>query len=154
MRIASAPILFVFLAMGVAAPASAIFKCDAGGKVSYSDVPCDGGKVLEIKAGPSSDTDTGTRQAAKEKGKLQALERERHRREAVEERDLRKASRESAARHKKCAAHARRQKLANADVAASTGLANEKARRKARKITEDYEAACGQWYERELSLVR
>ena len=152
-RTAAGKLLLLFM-LGAATPAWSIFKCEADGKVSYTDTPCDGGKFIEAATTAPADATHAIRQATQEKRQLKVLERERHKREAAEERDLKKASRESAARHRKCAAHARRQKLANQDVARSTGIANEKARRKAQRITEDYEAACGRWYERELSLAR
>jgi hypothetical protein len=146
--------LCALLGMVAAAPASAIFKCDVGGKVSYSDTACDGGKVIDIGSGRSGDAISAERQATQEKDKLKTLERERHRREAADERDLRKASRESAKRNKKCDTHIRRQKQANENIAKSTGAANEKAKLKAQRVTEAYEAECGRWYERELSLAR
>jgi hypothetical protein len=154
MRLAAARIFFVCLALGIAAPASAVFKCDSGGKVSYSDLPCEGGKVLDVNTTPATDADAAARQTAQEKSKLKSLERERHKREAVEAREQQKASKERAARHKKCAAYARRQKWAHEDAARATGLANERAKRKEQRITEEYEAECGRWYEREMSVAR
>ncbi|HYC43490.1 MAG TPA: hypothetical protein VEB70_10950 [Noviherbaspirillum sp.] len=146
--------LFFFLMLGLASPAWAIFKCESGGKVVYADTPCEGGKVLEVRTPLIDDTVEANRHAAQDKHQLKTLERERHKREAAEHRELKKASRESAARHKKCAAHARRQKQARNEVSRTTGIANEKARRKAQQVTEAYEAECGRWYEREMSVAR
>ena len=154
MRPTAAKLLCLALGLLAVFPASAIFKCDAGGKVSYSDTPCDGGKTLDLKTAPVSGDGEDSRQAAREKAALKSLERERHKREAAEQRGLRKAGRESAARHRKCATHARRLRIANQEVSRTAGLANEKAKRKAQQITEEYEADCGRWYERELSLAR
>jgi hypothetical protein len=152
-RLAAGKLLLLMM-LGLAAPAWAVFKCEAGGRIAYTDTPCEGGKELEVGTAAPADTTSATRQAAQEKRQLKTLERERHKREAADERALKKASSESAARHKKCAAHALRQKHANEDVARTTGIANEKARRKARRITEAYEAECGRWYEREMSVAR
>lgn len=152
MRSLAPPALFLWMALGVTAPASAVYKCESAGKVSYNDLPCDGGKALDLNTAPAADSAGAAH--VQEKRKLKALERERHRREAAEERDLKKASKESAARHRKCETYARRQKWANEDVAKSTGIANEKAKRKAQRITEEYEAKCGRWYERELGFAR
>lgn len=154
MKLVRTHLLCALLGMMAAGPASAIFKCEMGGKVSYSDTACDGGKVIDFGTPSPGEAISASRQSAEDKDKLKTLERERHRREAVEERELRKASRESATRHKKCASHARRQKLANENVAKSTGATNEKAKLKARRVTEAYEAECGRWYERELGLAR
>lgn len=146
--------LLFLLMLGMAAPSWAIFKCETGGKVSYTDMPCDGGKVIETRTAATVDSAAASRQSTDEKRLLKSLERERHKREAAEERDLKKASRQSAARHKKCDAHIQRQRLAKQEVSRTTGIANEKARRKAQLVTEKYEADCGRWYERELSLAR
>jgi hypothetical protein len=146
--------LVIVLMLGLASPAWAIFKCESAGNVMYSDTPCEGGKVLDVKIPLPADTVEATSHAAREKQQLKTLERERHKREAAEQRELKKASRERAARHKKCAAHARRQKQARSEVSRTTGIANEKARRKAQQVTEAYEAECGRWYEREMSVAR
>lgn len=147
--------LGLLLMLGLASPTWAVFKCDSGGKIEYTDTPCEGGgKVLDVNTSPPADAASASRQAAQEKRHLNSLERERHKREAADDRALKKASRERAARHKKCSTHARRQKQANEDVARTTGMANERARRKAQRITEAYEAECGRWYEREMSVAR
>ena len=144
----------LFLMLGLASPAWAIFKCDSGGKIEYTDTPCDSGKILEVDTSAPADAASANRQAAQEKHHLKSLERERHKREAADDRALKKASRESATRHKKCTAHANRQRQASQDVSRTTGIANERARRKAQRITEAYEAECGRWYEREMSVAR
>lgn len=151
---AAAGKLVILMMLCLASPAWAIFKCDSGGRTIYTDTPCDGGKELKVDATVPDDAAAASRQAAQEKRQLKTLERERYKREAADERALKKASREGAARHKKCAAHALRQKHAREDVARTTGLANEKAKRKAQRITEAYEAECGRWYEREMSVAR
>lgn len=146
--------LALFLMLGLASPAWAIFKCESDGKVVYTDTPCENGKMFEVRIPIPADAMEANRQATQEKQHVKTLERERHKREAADGRELKKASRESAARHKKCAAHARRQKQANNEVSRTTGLSNEKARRKAQQVTEAYEAECGRWYEREMSVAR
>ena len=146
--------LLLVLLLYTSAPAWAIFKCESGGQVTYTDLPCDDGKALDVDVTASADAADASRQAAQERKRLKTLERERHKREAAEQRELKKASAKSAARHRKCAAHARRQRLANEDVARTSGIANEKARRKAQRVTEAYEAECGRWYEREMSVAR
>ncbi|RZI43021.1 DUF4124 domain-containing protein [Herbaspirillum sp. HC18] len=138
----------------VSAPALAAYKCESGGRVSYTDVPCDGGKVIELNAVSPDNSHTAERQTALERNKLSKLERERHRHEAAEERELRKASHESAARRKKCTTLQRRQKRSNEDVARTAGRANEKAKLKAQRVAEEYETQCGNSYERELGFAR
>ncbi|WP_141103989.1 hypothetical protein [Noviherbaspirillum denitrificans] len=146
--------LFLALGLALSLPASAVFKCRTGDTVTYRDTPCDGGELLDLKTAPVSGDGEGERQAARDKKMLNNLERERHKHEAAEQRELKRASRESAVRHKKCAAHARRQRLAKEDAARAVGIANEKARRKVERITAEYEAECGRWYERELGFAK
>jgi len=153
MSLATARLLLLAIGLAAALPAAAVFKCEQGGKVSYSDLPCGDGKILDLNTVPAADGG-GPRQAAREKTLLKALEQDRHKRESAEARELNKASRASAARHKKCAAHQKRQQRANQEMSRTTGLANEKARRRFAQVTEDYENECGRWYERELGLAR
>ncbi|HEY0843968.1 MAG TPA: DUF4124 domain-containing protein [Noviherbaspirillum sp.] len=142
------------LAFGISAPALAIYKCESEGRTTYSDIPCPGGKSLEVPITAASDSDAAGRAAAREKKALASLEKERHRREAVEARELKTANRAAAARRKKCDNLARRQKRADDAVRTSVGKANERAKLNARRVAEDYEAACGRWPERELGLAR
>lgn len=135
-------------------PAFAVYKCESGGKVTYADAPCLEGKSTAFSTTSAGDPDVAQHRASAEKSSLKRLEKERHRREAAEERGRERATRAGAAKQKQCAGLARRQKRAFENVAATTGKANEKAKLKARHITEDYEAACGRWPERELALGR
>lgn len=138
---------------GFATPAFAVYKCEADGKVTYSDEPCPGGKQLDLNITSVTNSSNGDSRLKQEKATLQKLEKERHRREAVEQRERQSANRANATRQKKCDGLARRQKRAAEDVSKSVGKANEKAKLKARRITEDYEAECGRWPNRELSVA-
>lgn len=150
----AASVLLLLLGLTVTLPALAIYKCESDGKVTYGDAPCDGGKALEIAAPTPSDTDAAVRQAMRERKALSQLEKERHKREAVEDRERKSANRADAAKRKKCDTLARRQERANEVVRTSVGKANERAKLKARHVAEDYEAACGKWPERALGLAR
>lgn len=150
-RAAAGKLLFLMMLV-LTSPAWAVYKCTADGRIAYTDTPCEGGKVIDTPA--PVDSKSANQAAALEKRQLKTLESARHKREAADARALKKASTASAARHKKCAAHALRQKHASEDVSRTTGIANEKARRKARRITEAYEADCGRWYEHEMSMAR
>ena len=149
---ASVPALLFGLALCFSAPALAVYKCESDGKVTYGDVPCPDGKVLDITTPATSDA--SGRQLAQEKKALAQMEKERHKREAVEERERKSANRADAAKRKQCGALARRQARADALVRTSVGKANERAKLEARQVAEDYEAACGKWPERQLGLAR
>lgn len=142
------------LSLAVSAPALAIYKCESEGKTSYSDSPCPDGKILEVNTTPLGDPGEAGRHAVQEKSQLTRLEKERHKREAIEAREQKSAARAGAARQKKCATLALRQKRAHEAVRSSVGKANARARLKVQHITEEYEAECGRWPERELSLAR
>lgn len=152
MRIASA---WMFsLALVFSSPALAVYKCEFEGKVTYGDAPCPGGKLIETAVPTVSNVEEAGRSATRERKALTGLEKERHKREAAEQRELKTANRAAASRHKKCDNFARRQQRADAAVRTSVGKANERARLNARRIAEDYEAACGKWPARELGLAR
>lgn len=138
----------------LANPAFAVYKCESAGEVTYADAPCLDGKSTVISTTSAGAPNEAQHRATTEKNSLKRLEKERHRREAAEERGRERAARAGAAKQKQCAGLARRQKRAFENVAATTGKANEKAKLKARHISEDYEAACGRWPERELAVGR
>lgn len=149
---AAVPALIAALALCFSTPALAVYKCESAGKVTYSDLPCPDGKLLDI-AVPAA-PEASDRQLAQEKKALAQLEKERHKREALEDRERKAANRADAAKRKKCGALARRQSHADELVRTSVGKANERAKLKARQVAENYEAACGRWPERELGLAR
>lgn len=142
-RTAALKILLTGLLLSGSASSFAIYKCDAGGKTTYSDTECPGGKTLDVNiAVPAGATDAA-RQAREEKYALDRLERARNKREAKEERERQRAAKTAAAQQKKCSALARKQKWAEEDAATVTGRSAETARRKARRKAEEYEAECG-----------
>jgi hypothetical protein len=53
----------IILLLFSSAPAMAIYKCEAGGKITYSDERCPGGKVVDLS--PQGPADTSTAQIAK-----------------------------------------------------------------------------------------
>ena len=65
-RTAAGKLLLLFM-LGAATPAWSIFKCEADGKVSYTDTPCDGGKFIEAATTAPADATHAIRQATQEK---------------------------------------------------------------------------------------
>jgi type IV secretory pathway VirB10-like protein len=137
-------IMLLCLLAFFAAPALAIYKCDSQGKVSYGDEPCPGGQALNIGGTPPANADTAVaeKRTAQEKTRVKRLENERHKREAQDEKELQRAAHAAAAKQKKCALLARRQKWANEDAAAATGKSSAKARLKARRVAEQFDTDC------------
>jgi hypothetical protein len=129
------------------APALAIYKCEAGGKITYSDAPCLGAKVKELAEATGNsvspaDATHAKQQLVREKSEAARLEKARRQREAVDEKERRQAAKSAATRKRNCAVLAQRKKWSDEDAAAASGRSAEKARLKARRMTEKYEAAC------------
>ncbi|RJF98879.1 DUF4124 domain-containing protein [Noviherbaspirillum saxi] len=124
-------------------PALAVYRCEADGKVSYSDIACPSARQLDIKASSAGPTPTDKKRLAEEKKFVERAEKARHKEEAAEEKARQRAARQRLAQDKKCDALARRQRWASEDVSAATQKSAEKARRKASRVNEQYEAECG-----------
>lgn len=131
------------LSISFSAPVLAIYKCESNGKVIYSDAPCAGGKALDISNVSPTDAAAAKRQLAQEQSKLRKIEGERLKREAIEEKERQRIARDNEAKQRRCTGLAQRKKWADEDAAAATGKASEKARRKANRATEQFEATCG-----------
>jgi hypothetical protein len=121
--------------------AEAAYRCENDGKISYSDAPCAGGKLIEGPGASPADP-TSTRRLAEQKRELHRLEAQRHKQEASEEKEQRQAARASAARHKKCGSLERRKRWAQEDAASASGKSADKTKRRARRVSEQYEAEC------------
>lgn len=134
-------LLLAGLFLALSAPAFAIYKCEADGKFSYSDTLCPNGKTLDL-AVSVSDAASARQQASQEKRALQHLENDRHKREARDEKEQQRAAHAYANRQKKCAALARKRKWADEDLASAKLKSIEKAKRKSRRLTEQYDAQC------------
>jgi hypothetical protein len=139
--------LLLILLLASSAPALAIYKCESNGKVTYSDSSCPGGKIMELPDTASerispADAAKAKQQTAREKADAAHLAKERHQREASEQRQQQQAFKAAAARKKNCTTLAQRKKWAEEDAAGASAKSTEKARRNARRIAEKYEAQC------------
>ncbi len=137
------PFLFASL-LCCSVPALAIYKCEAGGKMTYSDSPCAGGKVLDIDGAPAADAQRAAEQAARDKKTLKRLEDQQRKQTAKDKQALQRSAKAEANRQKKCTSLERRQRWAAEDAAHATGKSAERAKQKARRAVEAYEDACKQ----------
>lgn len=136
-------LLTLLLAAGQAG-AQTIYKCSAGGTISYGDAPCADGASVQLPAlalpGPDRSAELATLKA-----RADQLERARHQREAVDARAQRRADRAASAHRNKCAQLALRRTWA-AEDATATGRANgraaDQATRKARRAAEQLRLTC------------
>ncbi len=138
-------LLLISLLLSLCPPALAIYKCENGGKIAYSDTPCPDGTLIKAASGAPSADDSrqGQKQLAQQKAEAQRLEKERHQREAIEEKQQQQNARTLAARQKKCAASALRVQWAQDDARQAAGKAAPKATQKARRAAEKHELECG-----------
>jgi len=101
------------------AGAQTIYKCTVDGKPTYSDTPCQAGTsaVIDVPRPPQVDTslDTSLELARREKLSAQ-MEKERHKREAQDEREQERSARAANAQSKKCDAARLKQKEAEQAV--------------------------------------
>lgn len=120
--------------------ASAIHRCEIGGKPTYTDLPCDGRTLpppSQAPAAPASDD-----QLRRERSELNRLQKLREQRERQDQqiRDL--AARGAAAREKKCRSLAQQVKWREEDLRESTLDKAEKVRVRLRRAQEKFEAEC------------
>lgn len=140
-------LLISLLLLACPLPALAIYKCETGRTVSYSDTPCRSGKSSMIDpghAGGGFEPVAEDPRLEQQKAELQRLQNARHRREAQEEKAAQKLLKARAARQKKCAKLTLQQKWLEEDAALAVGKATEKARLKARRKAEAVHLECGQ----------
>jgi hypothetical protein len=138
-------IVLLSLLVLICTPALAVYKCESGGTITYSDEPCRGGKVLELDNPASGKTPASSaeHQAALDKREARRLEKERHQREAIESKEQQRVAYVNATRQKRCASLALQKKWSEEDAAAATGRSVDRAMRKAQRSAEKYEAECG-----------
>jgi len=129
------------LLLALAAPALAVYKCEANGRTSYRDTPCAGGSMLHIDSAPPPDV-TDQRQLREEKAEAARLEKARHKREALQSKKREQARKALAARRRKCATLALHRKWAEEDAQSARLKTAATADRKARRAEEAYQAAC------------
>lgn len=139
-------LLLLTLLYAVSVPAAAIYKCQTGTKITYSDTECVNENGTVIKT-----TDTFSQQGAgdsrkrlaTDKAELNRLRSERKREEAMDDRSHEKYIRAAATKRKQCAALEQRRQWAKEDAANAPKKSITTAQRKARRAAETYTLACG-----------
>lgn len=140
------PALLLVLALACmnALAASAVHRCESGGKLSYSDQPCPGATAMIIDDTPPADrnaraSDASQQRQAAELARLQQL-REMRERQDQRIRDL--AARGAAAREKKCQALAMQRKWREEDLRDASLKQEANARKRLRRTEERYRDEC------------
>lgn len=131
--------------MAASGSSHAVYRCNADGKISYNDQPCDGGRKLDIADAPpdaASNAQRIEKELAAGKKQLKQLEAERQKSEAAAAKERQRAARQQAAFDRRCERLERRQRWTSDEAAAAAGKAADKARKKAQRAAEVYEQEC------------
>ncbi len=143
-RIAALIATAVAMTATITLPATAVHRCESGGKVSYSDLPCAGASTLNIDHAPPSmhaatTVDIHQQRQSAELARLQQL-RELRERQDQRIRDL--AARGAAAREKKCRTLAMQLKWRDEDLREASLKQEANARKRLRRTEERYREEC------------
>jgi hypothetical protein len=138
----------ICLLLSLSAPAFAIYKCEAEGRITYSQEPCASGAGTDMRdkiitGTTDRDAAQARARATREKAEADRLEKARHQREAMEEKEQQKIARASNAKQKKCQSLALRKKWLVEDAAKSSMKSAEKARKKIARLEEKIAQECG-----------
>lgn len=139
-----AVLMAIAMAAFITAPAAAVHRCESGGKLSYSDLPCPGASTLKIDDAPPAsrkpaEADVSQQRQATELSRLQQL-RELRERQDQRIRDL--AARGAAAREKKCRTLAMQRKWHEEDLRDASLKQEVNARKRLRRTEERYREEC------------
>jgi hypothetical protein len=124
-------------------PAWAVYKCEHGGTVSYSDVPCAGADKLKLERGAKPAPDAGKR-LEQEKKELRQLQRSRRQQEARIDKEQQRAARSATVLQRRCTRLDRELRWAQQDATAAAGKRAVRARQKAQRAAETYAETCGE----------
>lgn len=126
-----------------ASHAQTVHKCTVDGKVTYTEQPCQAGTatVITVPEAPAANPDAAAdlKRMRKEAG---ALERERHKREASDDRLAQQSARAAQARGKQCAKLRLEKKWADEDVRGAVVQQLERAKIKAQRAADRLALEC------------
>jgi len=128
------------LLLSMSLPAFAVYKCESNGGTTYGDTACPDSKQVDLHTASVAPQAAAKAQfdAQREKAEAARLEKERHKREAAQDKRIAAA----AARQKKCNALAQRAKWSEEDAGKASRKSATKAKNKARRAEETYNLQC------------
>ncbi len=143
---ASIALSALLLMTSAKAQAEATFRCDADGKISYSDVACPGGKVLpaadlRAPATVQAESHAAQQRAQADKKQLLTLEENRQKEEHADRKARQHALNVANAQRRKCDALALRKKWLD-DEASASHRVSAKAKRKSQRLAEQHALQC------------
>ena len=140
-------LLLLFALLFTSFPALAIYKCESGGKISYSDMPCGdvpaSKKILTAPAPAPSDRHLAQQKLQQEKKTLQTIEANRRKEEAAAEKERQKRYKEQESKRKRCAGLEQRARWAQEDATRANVKTMAREQRKAQRAKEKHELECG-----------
>ena len=132
----------VLCALAQGAAAQTIYKCSAGGKVSYGEQPCADGKATTLAVPPAPDPSAAAAQLKQDKARLAEFRKDRAARETREEKDRERAARAAATVRQKCERLRLQSKWADEDAARAGKATLASARLKAKRQAEALAVQC------------
>jgi len=129
-------------ACAAGAGAQTVYKCSAGGKVSYRDQPCADGRGTALAPPPAPDAAAAAALAKQEKARLHLLQKERSARQLGEEKKSERADRAAAAARRHCARLRLQARWADEDAARANKASAAAARLKAKRQGEALAVEC------------
>lgn len=131
--------MFIF----VSSPALAVYKCESGGKVTYSDAPCANARQLDVKdAVLPADAAQASQRAKREKAELNRIDATQKKVDAQADRNRQQFARTTARQTKTCDLLALRKKTRDDAITTATPKAVARARIKARQAGERFDLEC------------
>ncbi len=126
------------------AGAQTVYKCTSDGKVTYTEVPCQSGTgtVLPTPAAPSQAPEAAAAELVRQQRLSKELERDRHRAEAKDAREMDHVARAADVRQAKCNKLKLNKTWADNDVKGAPVGRVESAQRKARHAAEQLKLGC------------
>ena len=135
----------IFLSLSCfTSPASAIYKCEQAGVITYTDIPCDGQElsVTVPQKSRSAEEKPDEKSLAREKKEVEKLQAIREQRERQDKQIHDLSARGAAARERKCKSLALQLKWREEDLRDAPLNTQTKARKLARRAAEKYRTDC------------
>lgn len=123
--------------------AQTVHKCTVDGKVTYTEQPCQAGSasVIAVPQAPAPDPDAAA-DLQRMKKEARTLERDRHRREAADNREQQAAARAAQVHNRQCAKLRMEKKWADDEVRGALVQHLERAKTKAQRAADRLALEC------------
>lgn len=136
-------VVLILLLAALPTAAQSVYKCTVAGKVSYGDQPCADAVVTELLTPAATPADPASASSLqRQKALLAGLEKQRHKREAAQERIDARIDKAAAAQARRCAKLRLQQQWAQQDLAQTEGKGKDALRKKAERQRQGMRLEC------------